>query len=127
MAACVTKALQCPGQVAHCGVIAGLHLDKPTDSIRRIEQRQHLIDHIVDVDQAQRTIRVVDSDRQAPRDVVAKGCNDGVVVRAAPFSKHVGQPKNIDRYTALPTVVLQHVFSGSFASAIAVVQHGLRR
>ncbi len=90
-----------------------------------LQHRQPSRDDVVDVNQTHRRGWVVDSDRQATCDVVAKGGHGRVVVRPAPLAEDVGQAPDVDRRTGAMAMRAHSIFRSAFAGAVGVVAVGL--
>ena len=55
------------------------------------KRTKEFFDHIVDIGQGQRSLPIVDPDRQIRRDIAAKGRRHRIIVRSAPFAEQIGK------------------------------------
>lgn len=65
---------------------------------------QDFLDQIVDIYELKRGVGITNRDRQISRYVVAKGCDDGIVVGSAPLAEEIGQAIHHDIRTRFPAV-----------------------
>ena len=91
---------------------------------------QQFRDQVVNVNQLQLRRRVIDRNRQVICNVVAEGSHGGIVIRAAPLAKHIGETVNQRLRTGLGGIGSQQLFAGQlclavFAARIAPDEGGL--
>jgi hypothetical protein len=87
---------------------------------------QESINQIIHVNQLQRRRRIMDLNGQIACDLMAKSSDRRVVMRTAPFAKHVGQTEQVQHVAMFCGQGAQGSLCGLLGLAIGIGARGLR-
>ena len=121
------KRLDSACQIAKLNTVAWDLRPSHATSLAPVDLRQKRCNYIVHVAQLHIACRIGDSNRQIIRNVVAEGCSNRVIVRAAPLPEQVLQAVDPNTGSSLRGKSQQRLLCLRLARSVGIVQFSLDR